>query len=46
MSLEDAKTKRRSCQKEYNTERPHSALGYRSPIHCEPKLINEKATAA
>ena len=46
MSLEDAKTKLRSWQKEYNTERPHSALGYRSPIQSEPELINEKATAA
>jgi putative transposase len=46
MSLEDAKTKLHSWQKEYNTERPHSSLGYLSPIQSEPKFINEKATAA
>jgi putative transposase len=45
-SLEDTKAKLSAWQMEYNTERPHSSLGYRSPIQCEPKSINEKATAA
>jgi putative transposase len=46
MSLEDAREKLAAWQLEYNTERPHSSLGYRSPINSESKRINEKATAA
>jgi transposase InsO family protein len=46
MSLEDARAKLTAWQIEYNTERPHSALGYRSPIQSESKTINEKAAAA
>jgi putative transposase len=46
MSLEDAKAKIEAWRVEYNTERPHSALGYRSPLHREPELINEEAPAA
>jgi putative transposase len=46
LSLEDARSKLSAWQNEYNTERPHSALGYRSPIQGEPESINEKATAA
>jgi putative transposase len=46
MSLEDARTKLTAWQLEYNTERPHSSLGYRSPVNSESKAINEKATAA
>ena len=46
MSLEDAEAKVSSWQQEYNTERPHSALGYRSPIQSEPDLTNEDAVAA
>lgn len=46
MSLEDARMKLEAWQLEYNTDRPHSSLGYRSPIQSEPKAINEKATAA
>jgi hypothetical protein len=41
MSLEDAKAKLSTRQKEYNTERPHSSLGYRSPIQCEPKPMKK-----
>jgi putative transposase len=46
MSLEDAKAKLSTWQIEYNTERPHSALGYRSPIQGESKPTNAEATAA
>jgi putative transposase len=46
MSLEDARGKLLIWQEEYNTERPHSSLGYRSPIQSESKAINDKATAA
>jgi putative transposase len=46
MSLEDARIKLEAWQLEYNTDRPHSSLGYRSPIQGEPKATNEKATAA
>ncbi len=46
MSLEDARMKLEAWQLEYNTDRPHSSLGYRSPIQGEPKATNEKATAA
>ena len=46
MSLEDAQMKLNAWQLDYNPERPHSSLGYRSPIQGESKAINEKATAA
>jgi hypothetical protein len=46
LSLEDAITKLLAWQNEYNTERPHSALGYRSPIQGESKSVNEEAAAA
>jgi putative transposase len=46
MSLEDARMKLSAWQTEYNTERPHSALGYRAPLQGESKAVNEKATAA
>jgi len=46
LSLEDARTKLSAWQVEYNTERPHSALGYRSPLQGESKPINAEATAA
>jgi putative transposase len=35
MSLEDTKAKLAAWQMEYNTERPHSALGYRAPLQGE-----------
>lgn len=43
---EDARSKLAAWQHEYNTERPHSLLGYRSPIQSEPELTNDEATAA
>jgi putative transposase len=46
LSLEDARAKLAAWQLEYNTERPHSSLGHRSPIQGEPKPINDEATAA
>lgn len=46
LSLQDAKSKLAAWQHEYNTERPHSALGYLSPSESESKRINEEATAA
>ncbi len=46
MSLGDARTKLAAWQLEYNTDRPHSALGYRPPIEGEPKAVNKKAVAA
>jgi len=46
MSIEDARSKLSAWQLDYNTERPHSSLGYRSPIEGEPKAINEEASAA
>ena len=46
MSLEDAKAKIEAWRLEYNTDRPHSALGYRSPVQYEPESINEEAPAA
>ncbi len=46
MSLEDARCKLAAWQHEYNTERPHSSLGYRSPIEGESKPTNEEAIAA
>jgi putative transposase len=46
MSLEDAQEKLATWREEYNTERPHSSLGYRTPVNSESKAVNEKATAA
>jgi putative transposase len=46
MSLEDARSKLSAWRKDYNTERPHSALGYRSPVQSELKSVNENAVAA
>lgn len=46
LSLEDAKTKLSAWQNEYNTERPHSALGYRTPREGRVKTINVNAVAA
>ena len=46
LSLEDARTKLSAWQNEYNTDRPHSALGYRAPLQGESKSINEQADAA
>jgi putative transposase len=44
MSLQDARSKLEAWQREYNTERPHSSLGYRSPIQRESNPSNEKAS--
>ena len=46
LSLEDARAKITSWQIEYNTERPHSALGYRSPAEIEPVYQGVEAPAA
>jgi hypothetical protein len=46
MSLVAAKKKLSAWQIEYDTGRPHSTLGCRSPIKGESKAINEEATAA
>lgn len=46
MSIEDARSKLFTWQQYYNTERPHSALGYLSPLEGEAKTANEKADAA
>jgi putative transposase len=46
LSLEDAKEKLIAWQNEYNTERPHSALGYRTPLEGRTKTINDNAVAA
>ena len=46
LSLEDARTKLSSWQHEYNTERPHSALGYCTPWEEKSKSSNAEATAA
>ena len=35
MSLEDARGKLAAWQQEYKTERPHSSLGYRSPVNSD-----------
>ena len=46
LSLEDANSKLRAWQNEYNSERPHSALGYRTPLESRSKSSNAEATAA
>ena len=46
LSLEDAKTKLSAWQNEYNTERPHSALGYLTPWEGKAKSSSAEATAA
>jgi putative transposase len=46
LSLEDAKTKLSGWQHEYNTERPHSALGYCTPLEGRSTSTNAEATAA
>jgi putative transposase len=46
LSLEDAREKITSWQIEYNTERPHSALGYRSPAEIDPVQQGADANAA
>jgi putative transposase len=46
LSLEDARTKLSAWQIEYNTERPHSALGYCTPCEGKSKPSNAEAAAA
>jgi hypothetical protein len=46
LSLEDARRKLSAWQNEYNTERPHIALGYRTPREGRIKVINVDAVAA
>jgi len=44
--MEDAKEKILAWEIEYDTDRPHSALGYRSPAEIKPVEQVEEATAA
>jgi putative transposase len=46
LSLEDARTKLCAWQHDYNSERPHSALGYRTPWEGRSKSSDAEATAA
>ena len=46
LSLEDANAKLRVWQNEYNAERPHSSLGYRTPLESRSSSSNADATAA
>ena len=46
LSLQDANTKLRAWQNEYNAVRPHSALGYRTPLESRSYSSNAEATAA
>jgi len=46
LTLEDARAKVSAWRNEYNTERPHSALGYRTPLEGRVKNTNVKAVAA
>ena len=46
LSLEDANAKLTAWQNEYNSERPHSALGYRTPLESRTKSSNAEANAA
>ena len=46
LSLEDARVKLSAWQNEYNTQRPHSALGYRTPSEGRIKSSNVEAVAA
>jgi putative transposase len=46
LSMEDAREKILAWQTYYNTDRPHSALGYRSPAEIEPVQRGSEATAA
>jgi putative transposase len=43
LSLEDARWKIRSAQVDYDAERPHSVLGYRSKIDIDPVQRGEEA---
>jgi len=46
MSLDDAGAKLSAWQHEYNTQRPHSALGYQTPMERSSDSSNAEATAA
>jgi putative transposase len=46
MSIEDAYAKINAWQEEYNSERPHSALGYRTPHEFIEQSKQETTTAA
>ena len=46
LSTEDAKTRLSEWQNEYNTERPHSSLGYRTPIEGRMNSSSAKTVAA
>lgn len=46
LSLGDAKMKLSKWQNEYNTERPHSALGYQTPSEGRANPPNVKTVAA
>lgn len=46
LSMEDARAKISAWQNEYNSERPHSSLGYRTPLECRRDSVKRNATAA
>ena len=46
MSLDDANEILSAWQSEYNTQRPHSALGYRTPVERSSESSSAEATAA
>lgn len=46
LSLEDAKEKLSAWRNEYNTQRPHSSLGYRTPLEGRIKTSNVETVAA
>jgi putative transposase len=46
LSMEDARAKISAWQNEYNSERPHSSLGYRTPLECRTNSSKKNATAA
>jgi len=46
LSMQDAREKVLAWQIEYNTDRSHSVLGYRSPVETKPVQQGQKATAA
>jgi len=43
---EHARTKLAAWQQEYNTDRPHSSLGYRAPIQGESNAVNKEGVSA
>ncbi len=46
LSLEDARTKIEAWRRSYNSERPHSALDYRTPEEFIDEIVRSEPTAA